>query len=336
MATQAQVDANRRNATKSTGPKTDEGKASSRANAVTHGMTASVVVPKDQETAKNQRFADWFPSIAPEDKIQEFELDQAVMASLRIEHCQAIERDRRIELAEIATDQSPKWDLDRNTEAAALGKTLKRDPELTMLQLRGTPAGRSWLINQWRLLLTAVPADGKSKWTNAESNRYLDLMGMARFLRESQIAHFAAFNSPVETRGLILAAIAELESEQVNMAAEVAKIREKHVQGLIDFTDAKLKLFRRYEMSAQRQYNKSIAMIRKAKAVSARASRTKGEPQPAAEPTQPSCETKPIPVPATEKVVVAQAEAPLPGNRRYRRKLQKDARHQAHLAKRSA
>jgi hypothetical protein len=44
MATQKQIEANRRNAQKSTGPKTVEGKAKSRFNALQHGMTAKVAV----------------------------------------------------------------------------------------------------------------------------------------------------------------------------------------------------------------------------------------------------------------------------------------------------
>jgi hypothetical protein len=43
MATQAQINANRRNAKKSTGPKTQEGKNRSRMNAVVHGRYARVV-----------------------------------------------------------------------------------------------------------------------------------------------------------------------------------------------------------------------------------------------------------------------------------------------------
>lgn len=42
MATQAQINANRRNAAKSTGPRTSSGKAVSSRNAVTHGMTAAL------------------------------------------------------------------------------------------------------------------------------------------------------------------------------------------------------------------------------------------------------------------------------------------------------
>ena len=45
MATAAQIEANRRNAQKSTGPKTDEGKARVRRNALKHGMTARTIMP---------------------------------------------------------------------------------------------------------------------------------------------------------------------------------------------------------------------------------------------------------------------------------------------------
>ena len=44
MATQKQIEANRRNAQSSTGPKTEEGKSKSKFNALKHGMTAEVAV----------------------------------------------------------------------------------------------------------------------------------------------------------------------------------------------------------------------------------------------------------------------------------------------------
>ena len=50
MATERQIEANRANAQKSTGPKTAHGKARSRANAWKHGLTANTLVIRGEET----------------------------------------------------------------------------------------------------------------------------------------------------------------------------------------------------------------------------------------------------------------------------------------------
>jgi hypothetical protein len=50
VATQAQIDANRRNASKSTGPKSEDGKRVSSRNATRHGLTASI--PLDDVRAR--------------------------------------------------------------------------------------------------------------------------------------------------------------------------------------------------------------------------------------------------------------------------------------------
>jgi hypothetical protein len=44
MASFSQIEANRRNALRSTGPKTEAGKRRSRRNAIRHGLTAETVI----------------------------------------------------------------------------------------------------------------------------------------------------------------------------------------------------------------------------------------------------------------------------------------------------
>jgi hypothetical protein len=56
MSSLKQVEANRRNALKSTGPTTDEGKEHSRCNAVRHGLTAETVIADLEDAADYQAF----------------------------------------------------------------------------------------------------------------------------------------------------------------------------------------------------------------------------------------------------------------------------------------
>jgi len=56
MTSQKQIDANRRNALLSTGPRTDEGKGASRQNAVRHGLTAETVVVDLEDAAEYEAF----------------------------------------------------------------------------------------------------------------------------------------------------------------------------------------------------------------------------------------------------------------------------------------
>ncbi|MHC4326394.1 MAG: hypothetical protein ACYSUX_19155, partial [Planctomycetota bacterium] len=60
MSTTAQINANRQNARKSTGPRTDEGKAVVSQNAVKHGLFASEVVITGENQADYEAFHDEF------------------------------------------------------------------------------------------------------------------------------------------------------------------------------------------------------------------------------------------------------------------------------------
>ena len=76
MATPAQITANRANAQKSTGPRSAEGKSTSRFNALKHGIdAASIVIPGEDPTDYDALAANYQRSYRPETPSENFHVD---------------------------------------------------------------------------------------------------------------------------------------------------------------------------------------------------------------------------------------------------------------------
>ena len=73
MVSDARIQANIRNAKKSTGPRTEAGKERSRSNAVKHAMTARIVLLPDEELADfREQMIGWFDSLKPRNQAEVF------------------------------------------------------------------------------------------------------------------------------------------------------------------------------------------------------------------------------------------------------------------------
>jgi hypothetical protein len=84
MATQSQINANRRNARKSTGPKTPEGKAKSRRNALQHGLTAKTCMLADEDPNDLlDMIAEISEKFDPQDTDEDFLIERMAKARLR-------------------------------------------------------------------------------------------------------------------------------------------------------------------------------------------------------------------------------------------------------------
>src|SRR6185437_11807908 len=135
MASERQIAANRLNAGRSTGPKTEAGKARSRANATRHGLAGeSAAVEAGTSAEFAGRRARWAAEHEPVGEAAGWALDRAVAAALRIERC---------ERARVA------WDQDRAVEAAKVASRLADDPVLASRQLQASLAGVELLIEGW-------------------------------------------------------------------------------------------------------------------------------------------------------------------------------------------
>ena len=109
MASPAQITANRRNAAKSTGPRTADGKAVTARNALRHGLTAEQVVLFD-ETAES--FAAFHAALraayAPADAVEEELVERIVICAWRLRRAARVEAG----LIERAVDEFKGWGID--------------------------------------------------------------------------------------------------------------------------------------------------------------------------------------------------------------------------------
>ena len=323
MATMRQAAANRQNAQKSTGPKTEEGKAQSRQNGMTHGLTTTAFVSNKYAAKFEERKAAWKSNFSPADQWQDFQLSQVVLCSIRLEQCQSADQKRRVELTKAATEPGSKWELARYLEVVRLNESLKRNPPRVALELWLTVYGRMWMLVQWQRLLLALPATAteESQWTEAETQETLDLMGVARKLRAGMASIFIKAS---DVREMIGEQIAKITAELANRDLEIAQLRQDHINGFQLENDASLKQIRRYEADAYRRLNHATKAIAKAKAASP-------APNEVAEASEPEV-AKPTPKEESPAPETPQPHVPK-GNRHQRRKQEASARHEAHLAR---
>ena len=82
MSSAAQQRANRENAQKSTGPRTEEGKMRSRMNALKHGQTGQILVMPGDQLAEYEAFAEaYIADLAPQGQVE-------IQLAASIAHCQ--------------------------------------------------------------------------------------------------------------------------------------------------------------------------------------------------------------------------------------------------------
>jgi hypothetical protein len=100
MSTDKQRDANKRNAQKSTGPRTDEGKKRASTNAVRHGLFSKDFTLTEEEKTDHRRLLDsYLDHFRPEDPIALDLVEELAMAKMRQKRAWALEASLlRIEL----------------------------------------------------------------------------------------------------------------------------------------------------------------------------------------------------------------------------------------------
>ena len=265
QVSEARLAANRRNALLSTGPKTPEGKQRSRANALKHGLCATVCVPESLE-AVNARSADLFDALRPQNQYQSRLVEHVAIWSVRVDRCERSERRVR---DKISLRAELFWEDDRRLEAEVLGGQLHHRPAQVVETLRRTPQGCDWLIGRWAMLAHAADTHPEHTWDADQITLAYDLMGTP--------PEFRAGGKPgvvidkygrVEVSGDDRAAVARRQvDELVERRAEVEGLDEVErslaVADLSNDNDPELKRLRRYEMHLHRQVRWAVNEVRK-------------------------------------------------------------------------
>src|SRR3954470_6998511 len=195
MASQKQVEANRRNAQKSTGPKSAEGKARCARNAITHGLTATPEVDGDGEGQAGYpaKLARWIADQRPVGEAQRALVETACRAAWRLERCGRHDDAATAERVRHAADRH---DAAARAEAEAVGRPLVEgphcvadvygklhfdrdapgaDPATRLDHLQGTAQGVDWLLARWAELATVLERDGG--WPEREKLAAVRLLG---------------------------------------------------------------------------------------------------------------------------------------------------------------
>ncbi len=140
---------NRRNAQKSTGPQTVEGKARSRANAFKHGLRAEILpLPGENPQVAAERAAAWHDYYQPQSPAAHHLVNECARATLFADR---FARFHTSIVTEQMRDAQRAWHADRS---AAIAQHIERlhnskNPDAARVALLATAGGCAYLLDRW-------------------------------------------------------------------------------------------------------------------------------------------------------------------------------------------
>jgi len=191
MATEAQIQANRANAKKSCGPRTDAGKSRSRLNSLKHGAraeTVNPVLPQEDPAELESRIQEWVDDYQPTNAMERELVTRAARLSWTLDRAERHEtallarRVRKAMLRSRAKRVEKVCDLGRKLFYMA-GKRLlpdsgpkwADDPSAFIARLEESPEGVRWLLDRWIEMRCLIISD--ELWTFLDQFRFVRLLG---------------------------------------------------------------------------------------------------------------------------------------------------------------
>jgi hypothetical protein len=282
---EARLAANKANSARSTGPKTEEGKARSRANSLKHGLTgAGVVLLEGDQAEVETRFEALRDEWLPQSTLGTMLIRKIATLSVRSER--AAERENAT-IAERVRNAVDVFDEQRARRVDDLCNAIFDSPNDTLRNLRRMPEGVDRLLDAWRVLRRDLDRE-ELRWSSPQMSRAVNLTG-----KRSEDAHSTRIGdlssaiwgdfrglsaheggglddearrewARVELLGLIDAQISELEAHQGTLDLDRIEQDRREAPIRATFDDSKeATLARRYEADADRGFYKALKEFRK-------------------------------------------------------------------------
>ncbi len=171
----AKLAANQRNAQQSSGPKTLEGKARSRANAVKHGLTgAGIALPGEDAAMVEARFLDLQEQMAPDGIEGALLVRQMALSSLRIDRAAQQET---AALARLARHAATEFDLAHAAEVERLFDTIEDNPSEHHRRLLTSTAGIDLIDRTLDAIRDQVESGAYRLWQDTHRSQIEALFG---------------------------------------------------------------------------------------------------------------------------------------------------------------
>ena len=290
QVSEARLAANRLNALRSTGPRTAEGKTTSRRNALKHGLAGEgVVIPEGDAEEIQGRIESLTAEMTPQTSAGSILISQMATLSVRMER--AAEQETAATAMRVR-HAAESFDDERIEAAEQLFATLADDPRTALRKLKRTPEGVERLIDAWTDLRADLAIDPEPDWTAEHLERAANLTGLkAKHARGSRLgalsrASWGDFAALDDGEGLdddfrkgwareqlferIDAEIAALEDHDETLDFETLAIdrAEAGARALFDASKPSC-LARRYESEARRGFFRSLREFRQIEAQAA-------------------------------------------------------------------
>ena len=302
----ARVAANRRNAARSTGPKTPEGKVRARANAIKHGLTgAGVALPGEDQAAIEAEFLQAQEDFAPTTALGMKLVRRAALLGVRLDRCE-----RHANAVAARRDRHAAANLQRvrAEHVERMLDAIETNPRPYRRALLNSPEGVDRLTAELSMLIEELVGPTLN-WTNAHHTRLDALFGYRvtdiPFGRPTQfsrallgdwatIGEEEVGDTPDEERPdwaltrLLEAIDAELEALAKHRATLDHDALAADQSAAVDLApievDRAAELARRYEAATARELSRTIRDIHLVEAMAAEEPDEVAEPDPSADP----------------------------------------------------